>query len=220
MNAASFQRRELGGRSWLDYDPGWLDPEEAGALHAALVNELEWSQRPIVVFGREVLQPRLIAWAGERPYRYSGQVLPPRAPGPVLRGLIDAVQSATGLEFDHVLLNRYRDGQDHMGMHADDEPELGIDPQIAALSLGVRRRFLLEPKPKKLRKRKVNVTLEPGSLLVMGGRIQHAWRHGVPKQASVSEERVNVTFRKLCYDPGEAPPRRRLSGADESELAK
>lgn len=199
-------RRELGGGAWIDLDP-WLPEETVQTLHQALVDELEWSQRPIVVFGREVLQPRLIAWAGARAYRYSGQILPPRAFGPVLEGLCREVEETTGLAFDHVLLNRYRDGQDHMGMHADDEPELGENPQIAALSLGVRRRFVLEPKPKKLRKRRVSLSLEPGSLMVMGGRIQHGWRHGVPKQASVHEERVNVTFRLLRYDPGQAPKR-------------
>lgn len=207
-----FERRELGGRAWIDYDPAWLPPDEQTAIHAALVEELEWSQRPISVFGREVLQPRLIAWAGARPYRYSGQTLEPRPFGPALRALTDRVMAATGLAFDHVLLNRYRDGEDHMGLHADDEPELGESPQIAALSLGARRRFVLQPKPKKLRHKKVVLTLEPGSLLVMGGRIQHAWRHGVPKQATVREERVNVTFRRVKHDPGAAPaPQRRGS---------
>lgn len=203
-----FERTVLGGRSWVDYDGQWLLPERAGQLHAELVAELEWSQKPIRVFGKEVLQPRLIAWAGARPYRYSGQTLEPRPFGPVLRGLLDEVEAATGLVFDHVLLNRYRDGEDHMGLHADDEPELGESPQIAALSLGATRRFVLEPKPKKLRHRRFTMSLGPGSLLVMGGRIQHAWRHGVPKQARVTEERVNVTFRRVLYDPGEAPKAR------------
>ncbi|MEO1229249.1 MAG: alpha-ketoglutarate-dependent dioxygenase AlkB [Myxococcota bacterium] len=199
-------RRELGGGAWIDVEP-WLPDEVARDLHGALVDELEWSQRPIVVFGREVLQPRLIAWAGDRPYRYSGQVLPAQPFGPVLDGLRRRVEERTSLTFDHVLLNRYRDGQDHMGMHADDEPELGEDPQIAALSLGARRRFVIEPKPKKLRKRRLSFSLESGSLMVMGGRMQHSWRHGVPKQASVENERVNVTFRLLRYDPGMAPRR-------------
>lgn len=198
--AARFERRELGGKAFVDYDRCWLPPDQAAHTHQALVTELEWSQRPIKVFGREVLQPRLIAWAGHRPYKYSGQTLPPRRFGPVLAQLLRDVEAATELEFDHVLLNRYRDGQDHMGMHADDEPELGPNPQIAALSLGVARRFVLEPKPKKLRKRRVQLTLQPGSLLLMGGRIQHGWRHGVPKQTKVLDERINVTFRRLVGD--------------------
>lgn len=201
----TFERRELGGRSFIDYDASWLPADQATALQASLVAEVAWSQRPITVFGREVLQPRLIGWAGLKPYRYSGQTLAPRPFGPVLAQLLWAVEAATELSFDHVLLNRYRDGQDHMGMHADDEPELGESPQIAALSLGARRRFVLEPKPKKLRHKKVSMSLEHGSLLVMGGRIQHAYRHGVPKQGSVSDERINVTFRRLVAAAA-APP--------------
>lgn len=203
-------RKELGGKSWLDYDPAWLDAEAGSQLHQQLVEEVSWERRPITVFGKEVLQPRLIGWAGDKPYKYSGQVLEPRAFGPALQALLDRVNAETGLGFDHVLLNRYRDGADHMGMHADDEPELGEDPQIAALSLGAKRKLVFEPKPKKLRKKKLAVPLDHGSLLVMGGRIQHAWRHGVPKALRVEEERVNVTFRKLVYLPGEAPkPTRR-----------
>lgn len=191
----------------MDYDPYWLSEERAIQLHQALVDELPWTQRPIKVFGKEVMQPRLIAWAGQRPYKYSGQILEPRPFGPVLKGLLEEVQEATGLSFDHVLLNRYRHGQDHMGVHADDEPELGESPQIAAVSLGAARRFVLEPKPKKLRSKKVVYRLQSGSLMLMGGRIQHAWRHAVPKQASLQEERINVTFRKILYDPGQAPRR-------------
>lgn len=201
--AVVFVRRELPGRAFLDYDRAWLCAEEMAATHAQLIEQVEWEQRPITVFGKEVLQPRLIGWAGDRPYRYSGQTLPPRRFGSALCSLLERVQAATGLEFDHVLLNRYRDGSDHMGMHADDEPELGPDPQIAALSLGAARRFVLEPKPKKLRHRKISMTLEPGSLLVMGGRMQHGWRHGVPKQPSAAGERINVTFRRLVSDPAE-----------------
>lgn len=204
-----FERRVLGGQAWVDYDGEWLSEARALALHSALVDEVEWSQRPITVFGREVMQPRLIGWAGIRPYRYSNQTLAPKPYGPALKHLLDEVMAATGLVFDHVLLNRYRDGHDHMGVHADDEPELGASPQIAAVSLGARRKFVLEPKPKKLRHRKVTLQLDPGSLLVMGGRIQHTWRHSVPKQRTLESERINVTFRKLCYDPGQAPPRPR-----------
>ncbi|MBX2810608.1 MAG: alpha-ketoglutarate-dependent dioxygenase AlkB [Myxococcales bacterium] len=210
-----FERLTLGGNAWVDYDGSWLSYEHMKRLHRALVEEVAWSQRPITVFGKEVLQPRLIGWAGLCPYRYSNQTLAPKPYGPVLHALLRDIQAVTGLEFNHVLLNRYRNGSDHMGPHADDEPELGPSPQIAALSLGASRKFVLEPKPKKLRHRKVVMSLEPGSLMVMGGRIQHGWRHAVPKQLKVENERINVTFRKVIYDPGQAPKRLYPSGPKE-----
>jgi alkylated DNA repair dioxygenase AlkB len=106
-------------------------------------------------------------------------------------------------EFNHAVLNRYRDGGDHMGWHADDERELGQDPLIAALSLGAVRPFQLSPKRKRRTVRTLN--LASGSLLVMGGALQHTWYHGVPVDRSASGERINLTFRKLLGPPGEVP---------------
>ena len=56
--------------AWLDHEPVWLPPLEADAVLAALRDELPWEQREIVLFGRRILQPRLIAWAGDVGYRY------------------------------------------------------------------------------------------------------------------------------------------------------
>jgi alkylated DNA repair dioxygenase AlkB len=173
---------------------------------ARLVAEQDWEARAIQVFGKAVVQPRLIAWAGGVAYRYSGQTLAPRKWTPTLQALLERVVGATGVVYNHVLLNRYRDGSDHMGMHADDERELGRCPHIAALSLGTARRFVLADRKSR---RRHTLWLEPGSLLVMGGSIQHRWRHGVPKQPHLQTERINVTFRLLVREPG---PRRSRSG--------
>jgi alkylated DNA repair dioxygenase AlkB len=199
----SLERIHLDRESWIDYDGQWLDPVEQVRLHARLVDELEWHARPINVYGRSILQPRLIAWAGGLPYRYSGQTLAPQPWPPALLELLERLVRETGVLYNHALLNRYRDGNDHMGRHADDEPELGRDPTIAAVSLGTPRRFLVEAKSKRYRKKRT-IWMEPGSLMVMGGRMQHRFRHAVPKQARLAEERINVTFRFLTR----LPPRR------------
>ena len=196
----AFVRTELGRGAFYDYDPAWLTAPEAHILFDGLVDAMPWEQRAIRVFGREVMQPRLIAWAGEVPYRYSGQTLEPRPVPEVLGPILAAVRSACNVTFNHILLNRYRDGHDSMGMHADDERDLGRDPVIAALSLGTARRFLLRPKNRNA-KHRAEVTLENGSLLVMGGNTQHTWRHGVPKQKRVTTERINVTFRRVYPSP-------------------
>ncbi len=192
-------REWLTSGAWLDYQPTWLDDGEARSLAERLAANLHWEQRAIVLFGREVLQPRLIAWAGERAYRYSGRSLEPRPFGPELATVRDRVAAATGLPFDHVLVNRYRDGNDSMGMHADDEPELGADPVVAAVSLGATRRFVIQPRKKKTGGRRV-IALEHGSLLIMGGSFQHELRHGIPRTAAAGE-RISLTFRRLLSDP-------------------
>ena len=89
-------RMSLAFGAWLDHEPAWLPPREADAVLAALRDELPWEQREIVLFGRRILQPRLIAWAGDVGYRYSGQTLEPRPFTPAARGLLARVCERTG----------------------------------------------------------------------------------------------------------------------------
>ena len=190
---------------WLRHEPVWLKTADADALFETLRDELCWEQRSIVLFGREVMQPRLLAWAGDQPYRYSGQTLPPRpAPAALLR-VMSQVREATHHPFNHVLANRYRDGRDSMGMHSDDEPELGPRPIVASLSLGETRRFVFVRKTAP--ETRHSLLLDHGALLVMGGRFQHTYRHGVPKTAAAhrQSERISLTFRRVLRPPNPWP---------------
>lgn len=92
-----------------------------------------------------------------------------------------------------------------MGMHADDGRELGLNPVIAALSFGVDRRFLLKRKNSIKRETPTSILLQGDSLIVMGGTIQHTWRHGIPKAGRLDQGRINLTFRQLKWAPGESP---------------
>jgi alkylated DNA repair dioxygenase AlkB len=193
-------RIALASGAWLDHDARWLSPEEADMMLAALRDEMAWEQREIVLFGRPILQPRLIAWAGDVGYRYSGQTLEPRAFTPTLRGLLLRVSTRCGVAFNHVLANRYRSGDDSMGLHADDEPELGPDPVVAIVSLGAARRLVIRPRRKQDRARH-DQALGHGALLVMGGTCQRHYVHGVPRQAGLEGERISLTFRRLLRAP-------------------
>jgi alkylated DNA repair dioxygenase AlkB len=193
-------RIELGHGAWLHYLPAWIDAPEADRMLVALREELAWEQRAIVLFGRRVLQPRLIAWAGSLGYRYSGQTLEPRADTPTTATLTARVVAQTSVPFNHVLVNRYRDGADSIGLHADDEPELGRDPIVATLSLGAMRRFVLKPRRARSGPAR-SLDVGHGSLLVMGGTCQRHWVHGVPRQAGVAGERISLTFRHLVRAP-------------------
>src|SRR5689334_11509018 len=124
----TLERVDLGRGAWIAYEPAWLTDPEAAELQAALTATLPWEQRPIVVAGREVMQPRLVAWGGEHPYRYSGQTLEPLPVPDLLAALGERVSAAAGVAFNHVVVNRYRDGRDNIGRHADAEPELGWCP--------------------------------------------------------------------------------------------
>jgi alkylated DNA repair dioxygenase AlkB len=204
-------RIELGQGAWIELLEGWLPAPEAAALERRLTAELAWEQRHIVLFGKRILQPRLIAWAGELPYSYSGQTLEPRAwPGAVraeLCALHARVALSAGAAFNHVLVNRYRDGRDSMGYHADDEPELGSDPVIACLSLGRARRFLIRPKRSAKGEPPLTLLSSSGSLLVMAGTCQRFQRHALPRASETEEralveqglplQRISLTYRRV-----------------------
>jgi alkylated DNA repair dioxygenase AlkB len=157
-----------------------------------LVGETGWRAEKIRLWGKEYPQPRLTAWHGDKRYTYSGLTLDPAPWTPLLAALRGAVAQAAGAPFNSVLLNLYRDGADSMGMHSDDEAELGLNPVIASLSLGATRTFVLKHKRDR---ETLKLELHDGSLLVMAGATQHHWQHGIPKQPSVKQPRLNLTFR-------------------------
>ncbi|MFZ9156620.1 MAG: alpha-ketoglutarate-dependent dioxygenase AlkB family protein [Ilumatobacteraceae bacterium] len=168
---------------------------ESRAHLAALIDETPWESRNIVLFGREVAQPRLACWYGDRAYTYSGLTLEPREFTSRLRDLCGVAERFADRSFNTVLLNLYRDGRDSMGWHADDERELGSEPVIASLSFGAVRKFRFRHRESR---EVVNVDLEPGSVLVMRGLTQHRWMHDLPKTTRVTEPRVNLTFRHIA----------------------
>jgi alkylated DNA repair dioxygenase AlkB len=116
-----------------------ITPEQA---MQRLREETAWRAEHIQVWGKLHLQPRLMAWHGDASYRYSGKTFHPLPFTPLQRQLKQAVEQATGRQFNSVLLNYYRNERDSMGFHADDEPELGPQPAIASLSFGARRAIL------------------------------------------------------------------------------
>ena len=189
-------RIALAGDTWLDFQLDWLSASDAQRCLAAVRAEVTWAEREIVLYGKRIMQPRLVGWAGGVAYRYSGQTLEPRPFTDTVRALTDRVNAFAGTRFNHVLLNRYRDGRDSMGMHADDEPELGPDPVVATLSLGATRRMTLVPSRPRDGERR-SLELPAGSLLVMRGACQRRFRHGIPREPRVTEERVSLTFRRI-----------------------
>jgi alkylated DNA repair dioxygenase AlkB len=106
------------------------------------------------------------------------------------------VEAIAGDKFNSVLLNYYRDHRDSMGMHSDDERELGKLPLIASLSLGGERTFILKHKTRKDLK-PVRLKLASGSLLLMKGETQRHWKHGIEKETRPCGPRVNLTFRRI-----------------------
>jgi alkylated DNA repair dioxygenase AlkB len=179
-----YQQVELGQSYW--------------ELLSELIDNTEWRQEEITIYGRTHLQPRLGAWYGETgtKYSYSGITLEPQPWSQTLLNLKTRIESLVGQEFNSVLLNYYRDHRDSMGMHSDDEPELGKQPVIASFSLGEQRTLLLRHKYRK-DLNTIKLPLTSGSLLVMKGSTQSYWKHGINKLKQPCGPRVNLTFRRI-----------------------
>jgi alkylated DNA repair dioxygenase AlkB len=189
-----YQRYQL-GKAALDYYPAWLDAAFANTCYDTLLRDTPWRQDTLRFGGKPVTVPRLQAWHGPR-YAYSGLTLAPLPWTPLLQQLRDDLQNVLQQSFNAVLLNYYRNGNDSVAWHSDDEPELGPAPVIASLSLGAVRRFELQALDRtQLAMSKRSLELEHGSLLVMGAGLQRHWRHQLPKQPEVSAGRLNLTFR-------------------------
>lgn len=175
------------------YTPDFFSADEAAGLFTQLRDGLAWQQQAITIYGRTVMQPRLLAWYGDAGavYTYSGKRNEPLPWVPVLTTIRQQAEAATGARFNSVLANYYRDGQDSMGWHSDDEPELGPEPVIASFSFGAARDFRFRRRTDRV---VVPLSLAPGSLLVMFGNNQRHWQHALPKRA-VAGPRINLTFR-------------------------
>ncbi|HVF34858.1 MAG TPA: alpha-ketoglutarate-dependent dioxygenase AlkB [Candidatus Saccharimonadia bacterium] len=191
----------------LRFDPDFVPAVERAALFVALRDGITWETHVIRLFGRDIPSPRLSCWIGDpgTGYVYSGTQFEPHEWSPALLDLRDRVAAATGARFNSVLANRYRDGRDSMGFHADDEPELGREPVIASLSVGATRRFVLRHRTRK--REHFALDLNDGSLLVMAGATQRHWNHALPKTARPVGERINLTFRWIT--PREPQPKLR-----------
>lgn len=189
-------------RLWHAIDLG----QDYAQLQARLVAESAWRQEEITLYGKSYRQPRLSAWYGELGYSYSGIRLEPEPWTTTLQAIRRRVEALVGHEFNSVLLNYYRDHRDRMGMHSDDEKELGAEPVIASLSLGETRNFMLRHKTRKDLPG-IKLPLCAGSLLLMSGKLQRHWRHGINPQARPCGARINLTFRRIVAQPGRAASR-------------
>ncbi|KAF8650468.1 hypothetical protein HU200_063833 [Digitaria exilis] len=212
---------DLGGGSKVVYIPRFVAREKAWEWFDCLDKTIPWKRPEIRVFGRTAVQHRdvcYIADEGLTDLKYSGHQ--PHAHSwdefPILKDILKAVHEALpGSYFNSLLLNRYKTGSDYVSWHADDEPLYGPTPEIASVTFGCEREFLLRKKPTKSHaasgseeaaRKRLKVTapqqrhsflLKHGSLLVMRGYTQRDWQHSVPKRAKASSPRINLTFRHV-----------------------
>jgi len=163
------------------YVDSLFELKKADKYFKILRDDISWKKEAIWMFGKKVMQPRLTALYGDEgiSYSYSGITMEPIPWSKTLLEIKGKVEELAEARFSHVLLNFYRDGQDSMGWHRDNEASLGPEPVIASVSFGVPRRFQFRNYVDK--KEKLQIELGHGSLLLMKGTCQDHWEHQIPK---------------------------------------
>ena len=175
--------------------PGFTKEESDWYLISFKRNKLEAGAH--CYFRKQVMQPRLTAWYGDegKLYSYSGITMKLSAYWTkVLQEIKRRIESATGHRFNSALLNLYRDGQDSMGWHRDNEKELGIDPAICSVSFWESRKFNLKHGSEKLLRFNIELTRQPfahAGLYTASLAARHS------PNCQTLQVRINITFRYI-----------------------
>ena len=175
---------------------GFYPADKGWTIFQRLLAEQNWPDNHYQFAGRQFVLPRLQTWhadAGIR-YSYSNNLLKTRPWTTLLTEIRAEVETFLAFTFNSVLVNCYRHGDDYVGWHADNEPELGEHPLIASLSLGADRYFAIRHKKSAAEHR---ILLRHGTLLIMQPAFQHQWLHSIPIEQAITHSRINLTFRKV-----------------------
>ena len=161
-----------------------------------LIDNLELHQESIQLFGKSILQPRLSRFYSDPgiSYVYSRREFVGIKWTKELSELNEKIHEVTSTQFNSALVNYYRNGSDSMGLHADNERELGKYPTIVSMNYGASRKMVFR---RNGTKEKIELLLNHGDLMIMSGALQHNWKHEIPKQGKIMESRLNITFRKI-----------------------
>jgi alkylated DNA repair dioxygenase AlkB len=178
------------------YIPNFIEQNEASILYNILLDSIEWQRDIVKMFGKTHILNRKMAWYGDsdKKYSYSGISRCPISWTPELINIKQQCELFCLHSFNSCLLNYYQDGIQGMGWHADNEKELGNNPIIASVSLGAVRRFRCKHR---ISHHTIDIVLEPGSLLIMKGSMQHNWVHTLPISKKIKDARINCTFRTI-----------------------
>jgi alkylated DNA repair dioxygenase AlkB len=183
----------------IEYFPEFFSRKNSLFFLPQLLDTIKWKQNTIKMYGKENPVPRLEAWYGdpEKSYAYSGIRMEPTPWTDELQEIKRSIEAKAAISFNSVLINYYRDGQDRVAWHSDDEKELGQNPVIGSVSFGAERIFKLRHKKYKINNLKQRITLGNGSFLLMKGATQHHWMHEIPRTAKLIGPRINLTFRVI-----------------------
>ena len=160
------------------------------------MQKINWKNDEAIIFGKRIITKRKVAWYGESEYSYTYSKVTKTANLwiPELLELKAIIEKESNETYNSCLLNLYHSGEEGMAYHSDGEKMMKKDGAIASLSLGAERKFSFKHKENK---RRIDVILERGSLLVMKEGTQTNWLHRLPPTKKVNSPRINLTFRTI-----------------------
>jgi alkylated DNA repair dioxygenase AlkB len=170
----------------------FIPKAEADHYYTHLLNNTPWQEYQMPMYDKVVTAPRMVAWYGT-PEEIGINALPWTQE---LLDLHQKVEQKTGVKFNAVLLNLYRNGNDSVSWHSDKEHLIGSNPTIASITFGQTRPFRLRHKSDKSVPQ-LEIPLYHGTLLVMSGTTNTYWEHHIPKSAKDMLPRINLTFRQV-----------------------
>lgn len=187
---------ENDSNNWEEIDWTKIEKEQ---LNDIKFNNIDWHHDKIKMYGKEIYLPRISAWYADsdKPYTYSGLTLQPKIWNKGLLYIKEQISKVADVNFNSVLMNWYRNGEDYISWHTDAEKELGKNPVIGSVNFGESRDFMIRLNDKS---EKLTIPLNHGTFLLMAGELQHFWQHSVPKRKKIKGSRFNLTFRVIDHE--------------------
>lgn len=161
-------------------------PRDASDRYFQLLRDTTpWQQRMRKMYDKMVPDPRLTAYyGGANGHPWTALLLE----------IKEQVEAQCNINFNRVLLNYYRDGNDSVSWHSDTLPADGKHHPIASVTFGATRLFKVRHKSRKDIPQ-LQIPLTHGSFLLMGASMQDHYEHHVPKTVKETAGRINLTFR-------------------------
>jgi alkylated DNA repair dioxygenase AlkB len=180
----------------VNYFGKLLIHQDANRYFDCLMNTIEWKNDQAIIYGKQIITKRKVAWYGDSDFEYTYSNITKRALSwtPELLELKSIIEEKTGEKFNSCLLNLYHNGDEGMSWHSDAEKDLKKDGAIGSLSFGAERKFAFKHREIK---ETISLILEHGSLLVMKGTTQTNWLHRLPPTKRITKPRINLTFRTI-----------------------
>lgn len=180
----------------VNYYGKLLSSQQSSHYLAVLLSTIDWKNDEAIIFGKQIITKRKVAWYGDTNFNYTYSKTTKQALiwTKELLELKAIIEQKTGERFNSCLLNLYHSGDEGMGWHSDAEKDLKKNGAIASVSFGAERKFSFKHKQTQ---ETVSILLENGSLLMMTNQTQTHWLHRLPPTKTVAKPRVNLTFRTI-----------------------